>query len=344
MNTEYTRKVLEAALMAAGRTLSLAELAQLFDEVDRPDNEQLRAALGELGEQWSERSFELRETAAGFRAQVRREFADQVSRLWPERPPRYSRALLETLSIIAYRQPITRGEIEAVRGVAVNPNIVRTLFERNWIRVVGHREVPGRPELLGTTRDFLDYFGLKSLDQLPSLAEIKSLEELDPQLALPEPVGVMLPAPGNNGESADGEADNEAAAGEAPAGEGGSPVQPAGGAAGPAEDAAGQAEEAAGHAEDVAGHETEAAGGTEDAAGHGAVVVDSSAEPAGPEPEDDVGGSTQPQDVDEQGVKPEQQADERRDDGGPQSQEGPAVDVEDEHAGPPGSARESTAS
>src|SRR5690606_23909516 len=138
MNTEYTRKVLEAGLMAAGRTLSLGELAQLFDEVDRPDNAQLRAALAELGEQWSERAFELKETAAGFRAQVRRAFADQVSRLWPERPPRYSRALLETLSIIAYRQPITRGEIEAVRGVAVNPNIVRTLSERNWIRVVGH--------------------------------------------------------------------------------------------------------------------------------------------------------------------------------------------------------------
>lgn len=312
MNTEYTRKVLEAALMAAGRTLSLAELAQLFDEVDRPDNEQLRAALGELGEQWSERSFELRETAAGFRAQVRREFADQVSRLWPERPPRYSRALLETLSIIAYRQPITRGEIEAVRGVAVNPNIVRTLFERNWIRVVGHREVPGRPELLGTTRDFLDYFGLKSLDQLPSLAEIKSLEELDPQLALPEPVGVMLPAPGNNGESADGEADNEAAAGEAPAGEGGSPAEPA---------------------EDVA-------------AGHEADAGDSSAEPAGQEPEDDVGGSAhQPQaDDGEQGAAPEQQADEQRDDGGPQSQDGPAVNVGDEQTGQPGSGRENAAS
>lgn len=227
MNTEYTRKVLEAGLMAAGRTLSLAELGQLFDEVDRPDNEQLRTALAELGESWADRAFELKETAAGFRAQVRRDFAEQVSRLWPERPPRYSRALLETLAIVAYRQPITRGEIESVRGVAVNPNIVRTLFERNWIRVVGHREVPGRPELLGTTRDFLDYFGLKSLDQLPTLAEIKSLEELDPQLALPEPVGVALPAPESVGESANDEADpekndepeREASDGEGPAGE-----------------------------------------------------------------------------------------------------------------------------
>ena len=245
MNTEYTRKVLEAGLMAAGRTLSLAELAQLFDEVDRPDNDQLRAALAELGGLWSDRAFELKETASGFRAQVRREFADQVSRLWPERPPRYSRALLETLSIIAYRQPITRGEIEAVRGVAVNPNIVRTLSERNWIRVVGHREVPGRPELLGTTRDFLDYFGLKSLDQLPSLAEIKSLEELDPQLALPEPVGVTLPAPENMGESADGEADNEAAADEAPVG------GEAASDAAPSADPGGEAAEPAGPASEV---------------------------------------------------------------------------------------------
>jgi segregation and condensation protein B len=133
---------------------------------------------------------ELIETAQGFRFQVRREFAEQVSRLWPERPPRYSRALLETLALIAYRQPLTRAEIESVRGVAVNPNIVKTLFERNWIRVVGHRELPGRPELLGTTRDFLDYFGLKSLEQLPPLAELKSLEDLNPQLALPRPIGV----------------------------------------------------------------------------------------------------------------------------------------------------------
>jgi segregation and condensation protein B len=219
MNTEYTRKILEAALMASGRTLSLAELAQLFDEVDRPDNAQLRIALADLGASWADRAFELRETALGYRVQVRREHAEQVSRLWPERPPRYSRALLETLAIIAYRQPLTRAEIEGVRGVAVNPNIVRTLFERNWIRVVGHREVPGHPELLGTTRDFLDYFGLRALDQLPTLADIKSLEELDPQLALPEPVGVMaLPPPESVGESADDEAhdstaDEEEAAG-----------------------------------------------------------------------------------------------------------------------------------
>ncbi len=192
MNTEYTRKVLEAALLAAGRSLTLTELAQLFDPVDRPENAQLREALADLDASFVDRGVELIETAQGFRFQVRREFAEQVSRLWPERPPRYSRALLETLAIIAYRQPLTRAEIEAVRGVVVNPNIVKTLFERNWIRVVGYREVPGRPELLGTTRDFLDYFGLKTLDQLPPLAELKSLEELDPQLALPEPIAALV--------------------------------------------------------------------------------------------------------------------------------------------------------
>jgi segregation and condensation protein B len=192
MNTDYTRRVVEAALLAAGRSLTLVELAQLFDVVDRPEPDQLRAALQELGESYEGRGIELLETASGFRVQVRRDVAEQVSRLWPERPPRYSRALLETLAIIAYRQPLTRAEIESVRGVAVNPNIVKTLFEREWIRVVGHREVPGRPELLGTTRDFLDYFGLKRLDQLPPLAELKSLDQLDPQMLLPEPIGVVV--------------------------------------------------------------------------------------------------------------------------------------------------------
>jgi segregation and condensation protein B len=200
MNTEYTRKVVEASMLAAGRSLSLAEIAQLFDPVDRPDNDQLRSVLGEISESLDGRGVELLETAQGFRVQVRREVAENVSRLWPERPPRYSRALLETLSIIAYRQPLTRAEIENIRGVQVNPNIIKTLAERNWIRVVGHREVPGRPELLGTTRDFLDYFGLKALEQLPPLAELKSLEELDPQLALPELAAADAEAASGEGE------------------------------------------------------------------------------------------------------------------------------------------------
>ena len=135
--------------------------------------QQLRAALDALAAEYAGRGIELKETASGFRIQVRRELAAEISRLWPERPARYSRALLETLALIAYRQPITRAEIEAVRGVAVNPNIIQTLLERNWVRVVGHRDVPGRPELLGTTREFLDYFGLKSLDELPPLAELQ---------------------------------------------------------------------------------------------------------------------------------------------------------------------------
>ena len=184
MNEHYLRNVIEATLLAAGRPVQPAELVQLFDENARPSSEQLRAAIDALAAEYGERGIELKETASGVRIQVRRELAAEVSRLWPERPARYSRALLETLALIAYRQPITRGEIEAVRGVAVNPNIVKTMLERNWVRVVGHRDVPGRPELLGTTREFLDYFGLKSLDELPPLSELKAVGDINLQLAL----------------------------------------------------------------------------------------------------------------------------------------------------------------
>jgi segregation and condensation protein B len=184
MNEHYLRNVIEAALLAAGRPVQATELLQLFEEAVRPTLEQVRAAIATLAAEYAGRGIELKETAGGVRIQVRRELAGEVSRLWPERPARYSRALLETLALIAYRQPITRGEIEAVRGVAVNPNIVRTLLERNWVRVVGHRDVPGRPELLGTTRDFLDYFGLKNLEELPPLAELKAAGELHLQLDL----------------------------------------------------------------------------------------------------------------------------------------------------------------
>jgi segregation and condensation protein B len=184
MNEHYLRNVIEAALLAAGRPVPPAELIQLFDENARPTGEQMRAAIDALAAEYAERGIELKETASGVRVQVRRELAAEVSRLWPERPPRYSRALLETLALIAYRQPITRGEIEAVRGVAVNPNIVKTLLERNWVRVVGHRDVPGRPEVLGTTRDFLDYFGLKSLDELPPLSELRAVGDINLQLDL----------------------------------------------------------------------------------------------------------------------------------------------------------------
>jgi segregation and condensation protein B len=185
MNEHYLRNVIEAALLAAGRPVQPAELIQLFDDNARPSGEQMRAALDALAAEYAERGIELKETAGGVRIQVRRDLAGEVSRLWPERPARYSRALLETLALIAYRQPITRGEIEGVRGVAVNPNIIRTLLERNWVRVVGQRDVPGRPELLGTTKDFLDYFGLKTLDELPPLSELKAVGDFNLHLDLP---------------------------------------------------------------------------------------------------------------------------------------------------------------
>lgn len=168
--------LLEAYLLAAGRPLSLERLAELFEEVERPEPAQLRDALAILGRSCQGRAFELKEVASGYRLQVRERFAPWVGRLWEERPQRYSRALLETLALIAYRQPITRGEIEEVRGVAVNSNIIRTLQEREWIRVVGYREVPGRPAMFATTRAFLDHFNLRSLDELPPLAALRELE------------------------------------------------------------------------------------------------------------------------------------------------------------------------
>jgi segregation and condensation protein B len=203
MNEFYVRNVVEAALLAAGKPLQLAELGQLFDEMTRPKVDDLRAALDALAAEYSNRGLELKETAAGFRIQVRKEFSAEISRLWPERPARYSRALLETLALIAYRQPITRAEIEAVRGVAVNPNIVKTVIERNWVRVVGHRDVPGRPELLGTTREFLDYFGLRSLDELPPLSELKAMGDYNLQLELPN--AGALGAESKGGDGLDGE-------------------------------------------------------------------------------------------------------------------------------------------
>jgi segregation and condensation protein B len=178
VSDRYLKNVIEAALLAAGRSLSLPELAQLFVESARPTNAELREALTALGEEYAPRGIEIKETHSGFRVQVRAELAAEVARLWPERPPRYSRALLETLALIAYRQPITRAEIEAIRGVTVNPQTIKTLQERNWVRVVGVREVPGRPELLGTTAEFLDYFNLKTLDDLPPLADLQAMGEV----------------------------------------------------------------------------------------------------------------------------------------------------------------------
>ncbi len=185
MNDQYVRNVIEAALLAAGRPLASDELVTLFDERDGSNADEIRAAIEALRSEYENRGLELVEVASGYRIQIRASVAQPVSRLWQERPTKYSRALLETLALVAYRQPITRGEIEQIRGVTVNPNIIKTLLERSWIRVVGHRDVPGKPELLGTTRDFLDYFSLQKLDDLPTLAQLKELEDLRVQLSLP---------------------------------------------------------------------------------------------------------------------------------------------------------------
>ncbi len=173
---EQLRRIVEGALLAAGRPLDLRQLQQLFDPLQQPDADRLRAALEAIAEGSAGHAWELRHTASGYRLQVRAEFAPWVGRLWEEKPRSYSRALLETLALIAYRQPVTRGDIEAVRGVAVSSDTIRTLLEREWIRVVGHRDVPGRPALYATTRQFLDYFNLSSLDQLPPLGELRELD------------------------------------------------------------------------------------------------------------------------------------------------------------------------
>lgn len=179
-------EILEGALLAAGEPLSKKQLAQLFDELERPSTADISTALESVAQRCEGRGFELAEVASGFRFQVRQHLSPWVSKLWVERPVRYSRALLETLSLIAYRQPITRGEIEDIRGVAVSSNIMKSLLEREWVKVVGHRDVPGKPAMYATTREFLDYFNLKSLDQLPPLADVKDLETMTSALPLEE--------------------------------------------------------------------------------------------------------------------------------------------------------------
>ncbi len=211
MNDQYVKNVIEAALLAAGRPLSMDELVSVFDERDGSNSEEVRGAVAALRADYETRGLELLEVASGYRIQIRASVAEPVSRLWQERPAKYSRAMLETLALVAYRQPITRGEIEQIRGVAVNPNIIKTLLERSWIRVVGHRDVPGKPELLGTTREFLDYFSLKKLDDLPTLAQLKELEDLRVQLSLPG-AGPEVPVADAVDAAAAGDTDIEAAA------------------------------------------------------------------------------------------------------------------------------------
>ena len=212
---------IEAALLAAGRPLSVDHLQSLFDGRTTPEKSEIRDALAALGEDYEARGIVIGEVASGFRLQIKSSMADRLQKLWEERPPRYSRAMFETLALIAYRQPITRGEIEEVRGVSVSSNIMRTLIERDWARVVGHRDVPGRPEMFGTTRGFLDYFGLKKLDDLPPLADLSDWESLRVQLNLPAveedmsddmPMIPELPVLYPESDEAEAEADDESEA------------------------------------------------------------------------------------------------------------------------------------
>ncbi|GAB2882274.1 SMC-Scp complex subunit ScpB [Microbulbifer echini] len=176
---ELLRRLLEGALLASAQPLSEDKLLSLLDEEDRPSITTLRDTLGEIAQSCDGRGFELKKVASGWRFQVPEDLAPWVNRLWEEKAQRYSRATLETLAIVAYRQPVTRGDIEEIRGVAVSSQIVRTLLDRGWIKVVGHRDVPGKPSLYATTRDFLDYFNLASLDELPTLAEVRDIESLN---------------------------------------------------------------------------------------------------------------------------------------------------------------------
>ncbi|KAA9133100.1 SMC-Scp complex subunit ScpB [Marinihelvus fidelis] len=180
------KQIIEAALLAAEEPLSRDRLAGLFEEDERPALAEIGKALESIAEDCAERGVELREVASGWRFQVKEDLQDWIGRLWTERPQKYTRATLETLALIAYRQPITRGEIENVRGVSLSSTIIRTLQEREWIRIVGHRDMPGKPALFGTTKGFLDYFGLKSLDELPTLAEIRDMDSLEPEFEFDE--------------------------------------------------------------------------------------------------------------------------------------------------------------
>jgi len=170
------KMIIEGLLLAAGRPLPLESIAAVFNEEERPENDELLGVLARIDEECGDRGFELTKVASGYRFQVKQELAEWVGKLWEERPPRYTRALLETLALVAYRQPITRGDIEEIRGVAVSSNIIRTLLDREWIRVVGQRDVPGRPSMFATTKQFLDYFNLESLQQLPALSEIRDID------------------------------------------------------------------------------------------------------------------------------------------------------------------------
>lgn len=199
-NLNRIQAIAEAALLAAARPLSLDQLRELFGEEERPARQVMEHVLVQLEASCEGRGFELKKVASGYRLQVREEFAPWVGKLFEEKPQRYSRALLETLALIAYRQPITRSEIEDIRGVTVSSNIVRTLLEREWVRVVGHRDVPGRPAMYATTRQFLDYFNLTGLDQLPPLSEVRDLEEIGREIEKNMQAEIEFESPSSAGE------------------------------------------------------------------------------------------------------------------------------------------------
>ncbi|MEM7563027.1 MAG: SMC-Scp complex subunit ScpB [Pseudomonadota bacterium] len=214
MNSEKLKPILEALFAAADKPLSVNQIFDLFvGDLDQPGKDDIRKAIHELVEKYENSGFELKQVASGFRFQVRADYETWVARLWEQKPPRYSRALMETLALIAYRQPITRGEIEDIRGVSVSTNIIKTLQEREWVKPLGHKDVPGRPTLYGTTREFLDYFNLKSLNQLPTLAEIRDLDQFSPEFPFEEgagPVATDSPqAEHDSSESAILESENE---------------------------------------------------------------------------------------------------------------------------------------
>ncbi|HED15761.1 MAG TPA: SMC-Scp complex subunit ScpB [Gammaproteobacteria bacterium] len=214
MHEDKLKNIIESALLASGRPLSIDQLLGLFLNDEEIKREQIREALKTLTEDYAERGTELIEVASGFRFQVREEYSEWVSRLWADRPVRYTRALLETLALIAYRQPITRGEIEDIRGVSVSSSIIKTLLEREWVRVVGHRDVPGKPAMYSSTKAFLDYFKLKSLDELPTLAELRDIDSINAELDLDIP-GVPSPENTDDQQTQPGEEESSAESTEA---------------------------------------------------------------------------------------------------------------------------------
>jgi len=187
MNNDKLKPILEALFAAADRPLSVNQISDLFSgDTDQPSKDDIRKAIDEIGGQYQDSGLELKQVASGFRFQVKPAYESWVSRLWDQKPPHYSRAMLETLALIAYRQPITRGEIEDIRGVSVSTNMIKTLLEREWVKPLGHKDVPGRPTLYGTTRSFLDYFNIKSLNELPTLSEISDLDRYTPEFSFVE--------------------------------------------------------------------------------------------------------------------------------------------------------------